>query len=402
MTVLNFPASPNQGDTYTVNNVLYTYEGVKWTANNPSNLSSEYVNITGDTMTGTLTVPALVSTGDITANKNITAASYNTSQLAGFRNQLINGNMLINQRGSVNTTTAGVTEVYTCDRWYVDSAGTYSWEQRNPSNANWNVGFTAAGFDTCLNVRNAQSSYRIRQAIELPVVGQPGQFVPGSTWNVSIYATDQPTVTVDFRTSVTGAAGDVVPVLTETLMPAVPGESMRYSYSFTVPSNITLVSTNNCLAVSFRNSSGTGAISVSGVQLEPGTVATPYEQIPYQTQLANCQRYYQSISIDSPDYPTFGQNTIIIAGGVATGPDTANFAFNLVTTVPLRKSPTLSFSTLKLYETTYGANQVTVTAAYWAKGGLSLTAVGAFANSPRPATFKATGAGSYVSFDAEL
>ena len=292
MTVLNFPASPNQGDTYTVNNVLYTYEGVKWTANNPSNLSSEYVNITGDTMTGTLTVPALVSTGDITANKNITAASYNTSQLAGFRNQLINGNMLINQRGSVNTTTAGVSQVYTCDRWYVHSDNTYSWEQRNPSNANWNVGFTAAGFDTCLNVRNAQSSYQIRQAIELPVVGQPGQFVPGSTWNVSIYATDQPTVTVEFRTSVTGAAGDVVPVLTETLMPAVPGESMRYSYSFTVPSNITLVSTNNCLAVSFRNSSGTGAISVSGVQLEPGTVATPYEVIPIQTEIALCQRYY--------------------------------------------------------------------------------------------------------------
>ena len=36
-------------------------------------------------------------------------------------------------------------------------------------------------------------------------------------------------------------------------------------------------------------------IRVYNVQFEPGTVATPYENIPIQTQLANCQRYYNSI-----------------------------------------------------------------------------------------------------------
>jgi hypothetical protein len=57
------------------------------------------VKLAGDTMTGNLTVPSL-----------------NGGQLAGFRNQLINGDFRISQRG-LNVTVPASTMGYTADRW---------------------------------------------------------------------------------------------------------------------------------------------------------------------------------------------------------------------------------------------------------------------------------------------
>jgi hypothetical protein len=57
MTVLNFPASPTLNDTYTENNVIYTWDGTKWTANNAVSLDDRYVFKAGDVVTGSLTTP---------------------------------------------------------------------------------------------------------------------------------------------------------------------------------------------------------------------------------------------------------------------------------------------------------------------------------------------------------
>ena len=57
MTVLNFPASPTVGDTYIENNVIYTWDGTKWTANNAVDLDDRYVFKAGDVVTGSLTTP---------------------------------------------------------------------------------------------------------------------------------------------------------------------------------------------------------------------------------------------------------------------------------------------------------------------------------------------------------
>ncbi len=57
MTVLNFPTSPSNGDTYEENNVVYTWNGSYWSANNASDLGNVYVAIAGDRMTGNLELP---------------------------------------------------------------------------------------------------------------------------------------------------------------------------------------------------------------------------------------------------------------------------------------------------------------------------------------------------------
>ena len=70
----------------------------------------KYVEVDGDTMTGDLTVPNLESTGDVQM------ASQNGGQLAGFRNQIINGDFRVWQRGNEFVST--LAGKYTADRWF--------------------------------------------------------------------------------------------------------------------------------------------------------------------------------------------------------------------------------------------------------------------------------------------
>ena len=68
MAVLNFPASPSNGDTYSENGVTYTYSGTApngfWKADNQNVVDDVFVNINGDTMTGDLAITPLGGGGD--------------------------------------------------------------------------------------------------------------------------------------------------------------------------------------------------------------------------------------------------------------------------------------------------------------------------------------------------
>jgi len=74
MAILNFPGTtgrPTDGSfTYTENNVIYSWNGTYWTANNASELEDNYVNRVGDNMTGDLTI----GTNPASPNIELTAA----------------------------------------------------------------------------------------------------------------------------------------------------------------------------------------------------------------------------------------------------------------------------------------------------------------------------------------
>lgn len=59
-------------------------------------------------------------------------------------------------------------------------------------------------------------------------------------------------------------------------------------------------------AMQFRFSNGTLWLP----QLEPGTVSTPFEVVPYSVELARCQAYFRVVSIDTESYQAGGQNSI--------------------------------------------------------------------------------------------
>ena len=66
MAILNFPTNPVLDQTYIVNNVIYTWNGEYWEANTNSGFDSRYVEVSGDNMTGDLTL----GTDKITLERN--------------------------------------------------------------------------------------------------------------------------------------------------------------------------------------------------------------------------------------------------------------------------------------------------------------------------------------------
>ena len=54
---IQFPDSPTQGDSFVASNgVSYTYDNGGWIANSQSALDDRFVNVSGDNMTGDLTL----------------------------------------------------------------------------------------------------------------------------------------------------------------------------------------------------------------------------------------------------------------------------------------------------------------------------------------------------------
>ena len=73
-------------------------------------------------------------------------------------------------------------------------------------------------------------------------------------------------------------------------------------------------------------------LQITGVQLEAGDTATPFEHRSYGQELALCQRYYQEYG----SVTTFGQNGGNISAGYST-----YFGFNIPFKVDMRAGPTI-------------------------------------------------------------
>ena len=236
-----------------------------------------------------------------------------------FKNRIINGDMRIDQRNAGASVTAGSGNTYTLDRWEASSAlgSKFSVQQSTTATA----GFINSLLVTSLaaTTPGASDQYSIRQKIE-------GFNVADLGWG----AAGAQAVTLSFwvRSSLTGTFGGAL---------QSSGFGRSYPFTYTVSSANTweqksvLVPgdtsgtwlTNNGIGIIVNFSVGagssvsgtagswsssdfrsaTGATSVvgtngatfyiTGVQLEAGSVATPFERRTYGQELSLCQRYYQ-------------------------------------------------------------------------------------------------------------
>ena len=239
----------------------------------------------------------------------------------GFKNRIINGAMVIDQRnaGASVTPTDGQ---YVLDRYQqlASAASKYS-VQQNAGSVTPPAGFTNYLGCTSLSAYSISASdyFNIRQSIE-------GFNVADLGWGTANAAT----VTLSFwvRSSLTGTFGGSFRDNSAT---------RSYPFSYTISAantweqkSITVAgdtsgtwATNNARSVLIQwslgtgstnsgtagawNSSGnlsaTGATSVvgtsgatwyvTGVQLEKGSTATSFDYRPYGTELGLCQRYYE-------------------------------------------------------------------------------------------------------------
>lgn len=91
---------------------------------------------------------------------------------------------------------------------------------------------------------------------------------------------------------------------------------------------------------------------VTGVQLEVGASATPFDTRAYGTELALCQRYYQRVTAET------GSATFI-TGVICSGATSGNGGYQLMS--PMRSSPTLDSSASSSFSYSDGAAAFTVT-----------------------------------------
>jgi hypothetical protein len=273
-----------------------------------------------------------------------------------FRNRIINGDMRIDQRNAGASVTLTAGGIYTVDRWQgvedTDGAMTAQQDTSTPAGFVNSVKCTTTTADgTLTTTQNVQ----FRQAIE-------GLNVADLAWGTA----NAKTVTLSFwvRSSLTGTFGG-------SLRNSAVNRSYPFTYNISVADtweqkSVTIAGdtsgtwlTTNGIGVTLTFSLGagpdrvgtagawaganytgaTGETSVvgtlnatwyiTGVQLEVGSVATPFERRPYGTELALCQRYYYR------SYPTATYSWS------ATGycNNTTIASFRLLTKVTMRVAP---------------------------------------------------------------
>ena len=245
-----------------------------------------------------------------------TTGSVSTPSTFGFKNRIINGGMVINQRATSVTDAAYVT-----DRWqYANSVASKATVSQDTS-------VYPTGFNASLKVLSS-SAYTVGSG-ELFVIKQAieGFNFADMGWG----SASAKTITISFwvYSSLTGTFGG-------SLQNGAQNRSYPFTYTISAANTweqktVTIAGDTSGTWVGATNGAGvyvffglgcgstvsgtagawagavyysaTGAVSVvgtngatfyiTGVQLEKGTVATSFDYRPYGTELALCQRYFE-------------------------------------------------------------------------------------------------------------
>lgn len=245
-------------------------------------------------------------------------------------NYIINGAFDVWQRG-----TSGFGDwTYSADRWLADNGSVASRSTDAPE-----------GFDYSIKMTGTTGSAGIRQGIELGRVADQGVFADGTTWTLSFYVKTSAERTLSasavFRPSIVGASEKTA--FSASSFATATTSWQRVTHTFTIPAGGSLTSAAG-LMLAFGLSAVGDAVDVyfTGVQLEAGSVATPFKRHApsLQGELAACQRYYQRFNAEQ------AYSWLRGSGGAKT---TTQGFFDVPAIVPMRVPPTsIDFSNVRV------------------------------------------------------
>jgi hypothetical protein len=393
-----------------------------------SAISNGTSNVSIATANGNVVVSTAGNTAiTVDTSQNMTTVGTVAMGSSFKRNRIINGNMLIDQRNAGASVTMSTSITYITDRWfsYEDTDGVMTAQQDTSA---------PAGFVNSLKCTTTTADASLA-ATQRVIIGQriEGFNVADLGWG----SASAQTVTLSFwvRSSLTGSFGG-----------ALNNQSNRsYPFTYTISSantweqkTITVVgdttgtwNTSSSVGVqlifglgvgsTYSGTSGawaasdlnsvTGAVSVvgtngatfyiTGVQLEVGTKATPYEMQIYSDQLAQCQRYYYQWNNSSA---SGASTTARFSFGTCYS---ANTSYGIVYfPVPMRSTPTGSSSAASTFRyvsngTASTGTSVAISEASAFSSGLDLGVASAAAGSSGWLSANGTNS-TYFAFNAEL
>ena len=246
---------------------------------------------------------------------------FNSASSMGFKNRIINGQMVLDQRNAGASVTPA--NSYTLDRWQgVNTQASKFTVQQNAASVT-----PPAGFSNYLGVTSS-SAYSVLTGDTFCVVQNIEGF---NTYDLAWGTANAQTITISFwvRSSLTGTFGGAL---------ENNAANRSYPFSYTISSantweqkSITIagdtsgtwVGATNGIGIIVRFGLGSGAtfsgtagawaagnfvqptstvsvvgtngatFYITGVQLEKGSTATSFDYRPYGTEFSLCQRYFQ-------------------------------------------------------------------------------------------------------------
>lgn len=221
----------------------------------------------------------------------------------GFRNAIINGDFRIDQRNAGalknnNSVNTNASTTFGADRWLVHEANTNTvFSQRKSDGTGSDKYYLYAARPSSLN------SITIAQKIE----SINSYHLAGKTVTLSFRASLSTGTSLTWKASYANSTDSfgtfASPTITQIATGTVTvGSTFTYnSVTFTVPSEAT-----TGIEISFTSPTEFGvALNLSQVQLELGSIATPFEQRPIGTEISLCQRYYERQSGTSSSQEIF-------------------------------------------------------------------------------------------------
>lgn len=214
--------------------------------------------------------------------------SINGGPISGTRNRIINGAMAVDQRnaGAAQTFTAAAALAYSVDRWYGYCTGANVTGQRiqGASVGQFYYRFTGAASVTAIGF-----GQRIEQLNSADLAGSTATLsvdlansvLTTVTWT-AYYATTADTfgtLASPTRTQIATGTFTVTSIVT------------RYSANISVPA----AATTGIEVVFTVGAQTSGTWTIGNVQLEGGTIATPFERRSYGLEFSLSQRYYSII-----------------------------------------------------------------------------------------------------------
>ena len=276
------------------------------------------------------------STTDLSNYANMT-----TTPISGFRNAIINGDFRVWQRGTSFSVSPAVT-LFTADRFSVFNNATstpVTVSQQAFTPGNQISGYEPANFLRCTMSGYSSSAVFIGQKIE-DVRTFAGQTITVSYWAKASVNMSLPIDYVQWF----GTGGSSL-VNASLATASVTTSWQRFTHTLTVPSiSGKTVGAGSSFEVRFLMSAN-GNLDIWGVQVEKGTVATPFEQRPIGTELALCQRYYYRVSSRS------GGTAALLTTYQPVVSTTSAWAI-ITTPVTMRTMPTaIDFANIRLDDT---------------------------------------------------